>query len=62
MCAQVMQKHREQQGGTLAQRPGMQWAQTGDDDAFSTVIQWLYSRMDDVKAAVRAHAQGASAA
>jgi hypothetical protein len=23
---------------------GMRWAQTADDDAFSTVIQWLHSR------------------
>lgn len=28
----------------------MQWAQTADDDAFSTVMQWLYTKIDYVKA------------
>jgi hypothetical protein len=30
---------------TISQRPGMEWAQSSDNDAFSTVMQWLYHRL-----------------
>jgi hypothetical protein len=45
-----MSRHRQEKDGKLPHVKGMEWAQTADDDAFSTVIQWLHSKIDNIKA------------
>jgi len=42
---QIMSKHISDGNTDGSLRPGMEWAATSDDDAFSTVIQWLYHRI-----------------
>lgn len=44
----VLEDNR-QFAGTALPNPGTQYAANDVDDAFSTLIQWLYSRMDAVK-------------
>jgi hypothetical protein len=42
---QIKMQHKLDPSGH-ARVPGMKWASTGDNDAFSTVMQWLHHRLD----------------
>ncbi|GIL48810.1 hypothetical protein Vafri_5227 [Volvox africanus] len=44
----VVSEHRERNGGFLRPNPGVQYAANSVDDAFSTIIQWLYARIPEV--------------
>ncbi|KAL6761490.1 exostosin-like glycosyltransferase [Haematococcus lacustris] len=58
--AKIVRDHKGR-GHPLTDRPGLEWAQTADGDAFSTVMQWLYHRIPHTrKAAPRPPVPGAS--
>lgn len=36
-------------GGMMPLTPGVQFANTDEDDAFATIVQWLHSRIPDTR-------------
>ncbi|EFJ51205.1 acetylglucosaminyltransferase [Volvox carteri f. nagariensis] len=47
-AVEVVNRHREMYGGQLRPNPGVQYATSHVDDAFSTLMQWLYARIPEV--------------
>jgi hypothetical protein len=41
----ILERNALNAGGTLPKHEGIQYAHSSDDDAFSTIIQWLYWRI-----------------
>ncbi|GFR49991.1 hypothetical protein Agub_g12137 [Astrephomene gubernaculifera] len=48
-AAAVVSEHRATNGGLLRPNPGAQYAASRVDDAFSTLMQWLYARIPDIQ-------------
>ncbi|PNH08220.1 hypothetical protein TSOC_005208 [Tetrabaena socialis] len=44
----VVADHSSKNGGVQRPAPGAQFAASPVDDAFSTIMQWLYARIPDV--------------
>ncbi len=47
---QVLEHNKMQRGGKLPDQEGMQYAAGTTDDAFSTLMQWLYARIPHTRA------------
>lgn len=58
-----VEKKRLDNGGLLPEQPGSERAQDPEDDAFSTIMQWLYARIPFTRGsdATRAYAAKAVA-
>lgn len=46
---QILEEHRRLNDGLHRNNEGQQYAGIETDDAFSTILQWLHSRMADVR-------------
>ena len=44
----LLEKHRLDNGGFLRSTSGLQYADNAVDDAFSTIVQWLFHRIPHI--------------
>lgn len=49
-AAAVTATYKEENGGRLRDNPGARFADSTREDAFGTLLEWLYSRIEPVRA------------